>query len=302
MNLKTLNPKFQTFRLLIFALFCLASCKEQPPIGLVLSVPISFTDSSYVLATVPAAQAHNVFVEEFTGVKCANCPAGAAIIKALQIANPQRILVAKMHSNFLASPIKPTDVDMRNAQAQEIDLGFGGAPSKPSAIIDRILNTNVTPNSIFYDDKNKWANAINTQLAKPNIVNIDLIKNYDAATDSLQLKAAFTFTQATAQQLAFTIYVIENKVAATQDSALANGTPIELEDYEHEEIMRACITPVISGTPILDSNIVAGKVLLKGTKFAMPTNIINKNNAYVIVLIHNINKAEVLQVAQIKVN
>jgi Outer membrane protein Omp28 len=302
MFLKASTFNLQPLTIVTCLILSLASCKEQPPIGLILTAPISFTDSSYTVSPVPTAQAHNVFVEEFTGVRCANCPAGAAIIASLQRVNFNRIKVVKMHSNFLASPIKATDNDLRNAQAQEIDLGFGGAPSKPAAIIDRIINTSVTPNSIFFDDRDKWATAINTQLAKPSIVNIDLVKNYDATTDSIQLRASFTFTQAATQAMAFTIYVIENKVATTQDSALANGTPIEIEDYEHEEIMRACITPVITGTAITDTDIVAGKVLVKSTKFALPTNILNKNNIYIIVLIHNANKGEVLQVAQIKVN
>jgi Outer membrane protein Omp28 len=296
------NFKLQTLHIAAFVIICLASCKEQAPIGLILNTPISFTDSSYVINPVPQAQPHNVFIEEFTGVRCANCPAGAAVIKALQNTNPNRIMVAKMHSNFLANPIKATDPDLRNAQAQAIDLGFGGAPSKPSAIIDRIINTNITPNNIFFDDRYKWATAITNQLAKPSIVNIDLVKNYDAAKDSLQLRASFTFTTATTQAMAFTIYVIENKVAATQDSALANGSPVELDDYEHEEIMRACITPIITGTTIQETGITPGTVLVKSTRFALPKNISNMNNAYVVVLIHNSNKGEVLQVAQIKVN
>jgi hypothetical protein len=283
------------------AVILFAKCTEQNPIGLQLTNPISFNDSTYDVSPVPTAQAKNILVEEFTGVKCANCPTGAAIIRAMQNANPNRIIVAKMHSNFLADPIKTTDVDLRTQDAEDIDLGFGGAPSKPSAIIDRIINTNITPNNIFFNDKDKWAAAINAQLAKTSPINLQVICQLDTFTNKINIKGIITFTETNADTLAMSIYITQNKIVATQDSASATGSPIEIDDYEHEEALRKCVTPVITGTTFKTAAVPAGRVFEKGASVDIPLMLTNINNTHVVVFIHKINKGEVLQATEAKI-
>lgn len=75
------------YALAIAASLALASCEENIPTGLVLSQPFVSHDSEYVTTIIPTAQAKNVLIEEFTGVRCSNCPNGAIVLKNIQTAN-----------------------------------------------------------------------------------------------------------------------------------------------------------------------------------------------------------------------
>jgi hypothetical protein len=280
----------------LVATLVVGSCtKELAPVGLVLTDPVAFKDTSYVLSTPPAAQSKAVFIEEMTGVKCSNCPAGAAIIKTAQIQNPGRIVVAKLHSNFLADPVKPTDPDLRCADAETIDVGFGSSGNKPNAIIDRTINTLDAGNNQYYANKGKWNQAIAAQLAKTTPVNIDLVTSVDPAKDSISLNAKFTFTSAYSNNLAFSVYLLEDEIEATQDSFI-NGV-FEIEGYVHEEALRASITAPITGVALPVGAVAAGQVFERSLIFKIPANVLNKQHMRIAVFVHRTNKGEVLHAA-----
>jgi hypothetical protein len=288
---------------ILFAALCAAllftrCSKELDPIGLVLKDPVAFKDTTYDLATMPPPQDKAVFIEEMTGVKCTNCPNGAAIIKTMQNQFPGRILVAKLHSNFLADPIKATDPDFRCADAETIDVGFGSSGNKPNALVDRTINTLDPGNNQYYANKGKWNQAITTQLGKATPVNIDLLSSLNAANDTVRLKSVFTFTQAQSDPLAFSIYLLEDDIEATQDSFF-NGV-FEIEGYIHEEVLRASITAPITGTSLPPAPYPAGRVYERSLEFAIPNNVINKAHIRAVVFVHGTNKGEVLQAKSVK--
>jgi len=60
-----------------------SQCKEIPPAVIVDPSQIALFDTTYVSPTaIPMAQ-KNVLMEEFSGVKCSNCPKGNAKSKRL---------------------------------------------------------------------------------------------------------------------------------------------------------------------------------------------------------------------------
>ncbi len=280
--------------ILLIATFAIAtnSCKEQAPAGLIQANALVAKDSAYNLTTIPAQQPRTIMVEEFTGVRCANCPVGASILKALQIANPGRIVAAKVHSDFLATPIKNTDPDFRIPDADALYASLG-AQSKPSFGVDRIFNTTATP---YVFDKNDLNAKIPARLSQPSIVNIGLQKLVNATNDSVTLQANFTFTQTTTEPLAYHVYWIENDIEAAQDSI-----GVEVDAYRHEEILRACITPVYSGTALPSGSTVAGQVYVRGFAIPKPAKASSMAKSAIIVFITaNGTNKEVLQAAEIK--
>jgi Outer membrane protein Omp28 len=293
-------------KILVFSLVVIvagiASCtKEISPTGLVLTDPpvvvTKATDTTYVLANadVPAAELKRVFIEEFTGVECTNCPNGAAIIKGLQNANPGRVVVTKMHSNFLANPVEANDPDLRDADADAIDIAFGTNGLKPNAIIDRTKNQ-ADPNLVqYYANKNTWSNVVAAQLAKPTNINLTAAGTLNTAKDTVALNTKFTFTSAVTDTLAYSVYLIEDKIVATQDSFTTTTFPIK--DYEHEEVMRKAVTPPVTGLtlPIFIGGFEKGRVIERNLEFAVPSKVLNKQNLRVVVFVHKQNKGEVLQ-------
>lgn len=292
----TFNKKIVlgTFALAILFFAC---TKEQTPSGLILNQTITFTDSTYTAAQIPAAQPRVVLVEEATGVHCVNCPAGAAMLRSLKASNPNRILSAAIYSPFLNSFHAPSKYDFNSQDALDLVMFLGnGDPSKPSAAINRTTdanNQNNTGNPYFYD-RNDWGAAIANFLNTSTPVNLNLSAEF--VNNAYKVKATTTFTDNITDDLAFSLFVLEDGVVDVQDS-----TGVEIEDYEHEHILRKILTP-ISGLTFLQTTPtkLKGTVLERTFYFEMPSNVLNKSNAKALCFIHKVGTTkEVLQVAEI---
>ena len=280
-----------TFLLTIIAFACCR--KEQIPAGLILTKTITFTDSTYSTAQLPAAQPRVIFVEEATGVHCVNCPAGAALLKSLKVANPNRILSAAIYSPFLNNFTPPSKYDFNSQDALDLVTFLGnGDPSKPSAAINRKTDAN-NQNNTFYD-RNDWSATIATFLNTSTPVNINMSAEF--VNNAYKVKAITTFTENITSDLAYSLFVLEDGVVDVQDS-----TGVEIEDYEHEHILRKILTP-IAGLTFLETTPtkLKGTVLERTFYFEIPNNILNKTNAKVLCFVHKVgSNKEVLQVAEI---
>jgi hypothetical protein len=289
--------KILIFSLAVIVASIVACTKEIPPTGLILVNEVVSKDTAYILqaSDVPAAESKRVFIEEFTGVMCTNCPSGAAIIKGLQKANPDRVVVVKMHSDFLATPVEAGEPDLRDADADAIDIAFATVGLKPNAIIDRTKNAADVNLVQYYSNKNTWANVVNTQLAKSSPINLSASGKFNSAKDSIKLTSNITFTSASTDSLAFSAYLIEDDIEATQDSFTTTTFPIY--GYIHEEVMRKSITPPVTGIalPVYANGYEKGRVIIRVLDFAIPSKVLKKENLRLVVFIHKQNKGEVLQ-------
>jgi hypothetical protein len=270
-------------------------CKEKAPDGLVLVDSSITVDTSYTVSPIPNAQLKNVFIEEFTGVRCQPCAAAGAALHSLQQAIPGRILAAKVHAEFQSIPVKETDPDLRCPAADALNAVINPAGNKPKAGIDRLFD-NV--NATYMYNFTGWAGIINAQLAKTSPINLNLsVENYDGASKLVALKSMVTFTQSYNDSINYHIYVLENGIIATQDST--GG--VELDDYEHEEVLRDIITPVGTGSPWLNtiSPKPAGLEALKFTSFTLPANVTNPTKCVILVAVQNARTKEMIQVSEV---
>ncbi len=279
-----------------FSPIFLSSCgKEQIPNGLVLKNATIDVDTSYTLTIVPQAEPKRIFVEEFTGVRCQPCAPAADVLKKIQTNNAGKILVAKVHAQFQSIPVKETDPDFRCEDADNLNDFINPSSSKPKAGIDRVYDVT---NSSFMYNYTAWAGLIASQLLKATPINLALeIVNYNSFSKEIKLKQTATFTKALSENLNYHIYVLENGVVATQDSI--GG--VEIEDYEHEEILRDIITPVGAGSPWLQGvSKPAGLEAVKISTFTLPSNVISPANCYILVALQNDATKEMIQVNEVK--
>ncbi len=286
--------------IIVLSIISIIACKEQLPAGLNLNNNTATVDTSYIVATLPAPQSKNVLVEESTGVQCANCPAAASGIKALQIANPERVIVAKLHAGTLAVPVKPTDENLANEDSKTIDDDLGGAAEgQPSASIDRIPNTTSGKYAHKYGSGN-WPTFINQVLSQPATCNITLSKTI--SNNNIVLKTETIFLDTTSTPLSIHVYITENKVNVPQDSVYVEGgfpKKVTIADYEHEEVLRKCITPAVVGGALRAGLQEKGRLVQKVFTFAKPNNVNVLANAHAVVFIQNNITKRVLQVKEI---
>lgn len=279
------------------ALFALGCIKEQLPAGIVLTETVSFSDTTYTIAQIPAAQDRVIFVEEATGVKCVNCPGGAAELRTIKAAHPNRILASAVYSPFLNYFQPPAKYDFNSQDALDLVTFLGGSdPSKPSAAINRTSksqNQANTGNTYFFN-KGDWNTTITSLLTTKTPLNLDLQAFANGA--NYRLKAKATFTDTITADLGFSVFLIEDDVIDHQDSL-----GVAIDDYEHMHVLRKVVTP-IAGSVFLASTPTKtkGTVYERTFDIVLPSNVINKANCHLICIVNKMGASkEVLHASEI---
>ena len=292
--------------LFTISLFIFTSCEEEVPPGLNLTPERSVFDTTYITNTIPVAQTTNVLIEDFTGVKCPNCPRAQTVAKNLMIANPNRVYVMAIHPgkgllSTLTSPFKtPGDdhdskYDSRTAEGADLLTLLGGTSQLPIGSINRTIFSGET--SILINDP-KWTSKTNEKLISSSIVNIDTFSNkgvYFADANKIRVNVKITYTTNATDSQFVSIAIIEDKLIDYQESG-----SVVLDNYEHNHVFRKMITPTTGSQ--LKATIVAGRVFETTYEYELtPTETWNKKNLKVVVFVHNgTNGANKFVVQQVK--
>lgn len=217
-----------------------SSCEEQLP-------PLEFSenrllDTVFVEVTTEAAQPKLIVMEEFSGVRCTNCPQGHALSADLTAQYAGRFMSITLHSDFLAEPYSFSPQDLRPIfqnlnKAEEINSWLGPAPAKPSAIIDRKQFPG--ENSLIYLTQ-KWSGFVDQQLSQSSPVNIDLqVNNLDLVEGSGELSLRIYYHASVNSPNKVTVGLLENGIVSPQ----LDGAVIDT-NYVHEEVLRNYVTPI----------------------------------------------------------
>lgn len=277
----------------------LVSCTEKIPIGIGGSGQ-SIIDTNYS-APVESKDARKVLVEEATGVKCPNCPAGAEILKQAKEANPGRVIVVGLHGGSLTSPIQgESQYDFRTEYALRLIVSyFGGDPNKPAAVFDRTIQG--AGATYFVDARGTWLNIIDQRIAVASTLNLDVTSKYNADSNDFIITVKGAYTASTSKKQNLTIMITQDSIVDAQDDF--DGSVIK--EYTHMHVLRDMITSY-SGNPILSdlSSIEAGRVFIKSFRYKIPAGKEEEwkvDHLNVIAFVHNSDDdKEVQQAEEIK--
>ena len=211
----------------------MAACDEIPPELNVSAGPIECPPSNEL-----CDQLRGVLVEEYTGVQCVNCPAGAEAIAQLKDVHGELLVPVSLHTGFFARPYPESTIDFRTSDADAIET-FVGAPSGyPSSVIDR---KNYQGEASLQLARSTWAGYISSQLLEDPKVAIGLDLTYEEANRLLTIELELLGRPGTDGREAFiTVLLLENKVINVQ------LTPEGKEmDYSHEHVLRQAISPPV---------------------------------------------------------
>ena len=218
---------------LILVLFIglLLGCNEIPP---QLGRPIN-----------PDTNAERkVLVEEYTGVRCGNCPAGTALLQKLKEDFGDQLVVVSFHAGFFAKPYPSSTQDFKTDETEALQTLLGEPLGYPAATINR--KTFDSESRIL--NSSDWAFRIEQELQLSSNFNIENELNYDDPNDQLNITTRITQLQDVQQNLFLTIYLVEDRIINAQ------ATPdIIEEDYLHRHILRKILTP-LNGQPIFVSS------------------------------------------------
>lgn len=235
------------------AAILIQSCKEVGPA--INFADITGFDTTYTM-TPPAADARRVLVEEATGVKCPNCPAGAATLKQAEAANPGRVIVVGLHAGALTTPIiGESQYDFRTSFAQDLFTILISEPNKPAASFDRVKQNA----AYFVESKNLWTGIIDQRLQVPSPVKLEAESHFDDVSGQASIKVKIIYLQEITKKQALSVVVVEDSIIDAQIDGINT-----IDDYVHNHVLRTMLTPV-GGLTIPDNAVTksAGRVFEK---------------------------------------
>ena len=205
----------------------------------------------------PENQQRQVLVEEFTGVKCVNCPNGAILIEELLVKHGNQLIAISIHAGVFSDPYPQSAYDFRTPAGNGI-LNFLGQPfGYPSAVVDRKKFDGQFDLQL---GSNEWAGYIAEEAAKEPKVKIDVQHTFDASSRETDIEVIL-FVEETIDEpdVRLSLLFTENDIVDHQlTPASSPGTD---PNYKHKHVFRGKVTP-FDGEQITD-NLTQGSIITR---------------------------------------
>jgi len=262
--------------IVLVGLLGLSACEEVAP-SIDFTIPLA--DTSYVTIDIPNPQDKVVFIEEFSGVTCVNCPEGNAFVEGLLDKYPGRVISSTLHAGSFAVPISGSDEDFAIEETEIID-NFLGVEGYPAASVDRQLFTGelIAMNSPYAN----WEAATEAQLQKSTPVNIDLVVDCDKNDQYIKVSTKLTYTKDSEAEHNLSLFLLESKIIDPQLSAQVAGGYIA--NYEHNHVVRDMLTSPL-GISISNTSLVEGLTVIKEFELELADNWVVEN-CEIIAIVH----------------
>jgi hypothetical protein len=259
------------------------SCKEEtvriPPLGQ------SNTGSTNSERT--------VFVEEFTGVKCVNCPDGAAEIENLKTKYKERLVAVSIHAGFFAKKLAESKFDFKTPLTISLLSYLGEPDGYPALVINRkSLGTN---GNLVVIGLAKWAGLVQTESEEQAKAAVVLQTTYNATTRELKASTTITPSEALSGEYHLSIMLTESNIVDAQTMPKIGV----VTDYKHKHVLRDMLTP-FDGVALTET-LSKGAKIKRDFTYTLPATF-NAKECEIIAVLHKVGQTkEVLQAASQKI-
>lgn len=206
-------------------------------------------------------QLRQVLIEEFTGVRCVQCPGGSIAIEELLGIHGEQLVAVSIHAGDFAPPYNDSKYDFRTDEGDQIINYLEKPAGYPSAVVNRKKFDGQFNLQLNQGD---WAGSIASELALAPKVRINIEPNYDLA--SRQLTAAVTLfvdEAITEPDVHLSIMITESGIVDKQITPAGINTA-----YVHKHALRGMLTNW-DGDPITES-MTPGAEIEKTYTFTLP--------------------------------
>lgn len=260
------------FYCLIFALSFLG-CEEIPP-------DVGSGSGSGGVEPGPEMVQRKIILEEFTGNRCVNCPAGSELIETLIDIHGDRLIPISLHCTQWAVPHENSNLDFRTQDAENIIQFLGFPAGFPTGVVSR---KNFEGGFDLQLSADNWPGSIDEELLIEATASLGITPSFDPAsrTASVEINTEFISPQLLEDddQVMLTVYVLEDHVIDYQ--LTPDG---DVFDYDHRHVFRLSMTP-FSGE-VIDLDGQPGGSVTKSYSTAIPDEW-NVDNLLVVAFIHN---------------
>lgn len=249
-------------------------------------------------------------LEDYTGMRCPNCPDGTTIAEGLSTVYGNSLVVVAVHAGGLSSPIGNYTADYRTDAGDKWNGSTGyGIVSYPTGLINR---KTYSPNDVKLD-RTAWTSVMTTAKNDPFIVKLKVTTNYDTLVGALNTDVTAFFNTSYAQGLNISVIVTEDGIVGKQDDQ-----GVEIDEYEFEHMMRGALNSPW-GEPLTTSAKAANDSVkysvsnfnLKGMTYTIDKPdpipdvvkpiVVNDKKISVVVFVYDATTREILQVEKVKI-
>ena len=274
--------KTTLYTFILLAIF-FSACKEEP-----IVIPILSGNGNPTGGT---AIEKKIFVEEYTGAGCVNCPDGAAILNDLRTNTyKEKLILVSVHAGFFTKKSqvpKEAKFDFTTTKGTELQLFLGEPNGYPAAIVNRKIRDSNT-GSLVAESKDQWASIIQTESKEKAQAKLVFKNGFDPATRNLQINFQIEPNETLSGDYAYTVMITENNVTDAQKTPTGVKT-----DYVHRHILRDILTAA-QGNAIAEK-LTKGVSVGKSLSYTLPTAWKSKD-CEVIVILHKTGASkEVIQ-------
>lgn len=281
------SKNYSFLSLLLFMV--LFACTENKPL-----IPCLSCDDNSTSIIEPGTTVKKVLMEEFTGVRCVNCPKAQAEITNLQSASVygENLIAVSYHAGFFSEPYPESAVDFTTNTGTDI-LTFLETPiGYPSGVINRRQFEGERGLQIIQFAT--WGGFVAQALEDEPLVAMNIENNFNPDSRLLSTTINITPLALLAEDLNITVLITENDIKSVQ----LTGDGV-VNDYAQKHVFRTMLTNTL-GNPI-SASLQIGMPNQEMFSFTLPEEWVAEN-CTVVAFVHQTNgEKEVLQVDELKV-
>lgn len=179
-----------------------------------------------------------VFVEDYTGHKCGNCPAAADTLKYLENKYPGQIVPLAIHAGFFATTNASYPTDFRTTAGNAYDTQFGiSSAGNPNGLINR----GGFGSGGFIKAYTSWEGEIAQMLSKPAKFEIKIKNNFITSSNNLNTSITVRSLSNNSGIYKLVVLLSEDSIIAEQlDYRLPSGSQL-ISNYEFKHVLRDAI-------------------------------------------------------------
>lgn len=275
-----MKNRFLFFSIVLAATFTSCDVIDDPLKNNVGTNPNNGNDTS-------TAVYQRVLLEEFTGVKCNNCPAAAVEAKRLKALYGDSLLIIGVHAGNLAQTDANHPRAFRTPEGTEL-FNFFSFPGVPLGLVNR-----VDYDGIILKGKDDWREVVPELLKETPVADIQLKeKSFNESTRLLEVEGTVEIIDILpSNNIYLCLYLTENDIISPQtmpDKSVKT-------DYEHDHVFRGSFNTTFGeAIDVTTSNTASF------TKSIVLDSEIVKENTTVIAFIYNRNNYKILQAVEIE--
>lgn len=230
-------------------------------------------------------------IEEFTGVRCSNCPDGHATLASILTANPGQAIGIGYHpSNSSYTSPYTGNPDFRRSY---LDAFYttpfcGTSRFMPSAFINRrewSTGEKISSRTI-------WSSSATSIMGESSPLNVGLNAEYDASTNTLDVTVEVYFTADVSDNVFLYVALAENNLVAEQSNGGTN--------YVHYHVFREALATEQWGESITGAT-TTGSLFTQTYNFDNTTAAYIMNNCEVSAFVRNATDEEIISGNQVPV-